>query len=403
MNPIAAYAECSFLDFSRRVKRKCVQEPLLAIGAFVAFALCVAFALDVSMRWGSYLEATVPFVVIGYSLYKILQEPPALSMRACVISFEMFSSGQLKAMFAVRSFLPTFAFVALYGFAGLHVTSLFVAACLMNIAANFISLTKHSLGTRWKSIALMTAGAATAFIAIASSSPGAPAFMLVAVLGVFVGLRSFTYDDWYPYCQSQQSLHDALVEGDRELISLSHQEFFKNATKRFLRVEAKDYDSFLYERISLSRMRDHWKGLLACILVSAALGVVGPSVAGLGAAGKAVVAAVPLMALDGFLATFNGIAKDSASMNPLLSCSFSQAVRRGYAVQAMTTALVALCEVGLFPPLSVFLLVPCCALFPVQNMYAIEASSPLRKIAGYVAKAVVVGLPLWGFFLPIAV
>ena len=90
-------------------------------------------------------------------------------------------------------------------------------------------------------------------------------------------------------------------------------------------------------------------------------------------------------------------------MNPLLSCSFSQAVRRGYAVQAMTTALVALCEVGLFPPLSVFLLVPCCALFPVQNMYAIEASSPLRKIAGYVAKAVVVGLPLWGFFLPIAV
>lgn len=401
MHPLVAYAKCSFIDFCRRARRRFAQEPLLAIGTLAALSLCAAFVFDAATRWGLYLEGAIPFVVMGYGLYKVLQDPPALSMRACVISFEMFSLRQMKTMFVARLLLPTVAFVALYGFVGLRITPLFAAACFLNVAANFISLVKHGAKAHSISIVLVASYLASILFTLASSSLMAPVLVLAAAVGVFVVLRAFVYDDWYPYCQGQQLLHDALVEGDRNLISLSCQGFFKAVTKRFLRVDDKGYDLFLYERICLSRLRNHWKGLVACVFASIVAGIAVPCSVELSVAWRAALIVIPLVVLDVFLSTFNGADRDMAATNPLFDRSVLQMIRRGYVVQAAVAALVVLCGMASFSPFSILFSILCCVFFPVQNMCAVEASSSLGKIAGCVFKSVVVGLPLWGFSLSV--
>lgn len=400
MNPIAIYLEYSFINFFRHVRRRVSKEPVLAAGALVALVFCGIFVLESFAQWGDALSQIAPYAIAGYGVYKILQGPPALSMRACLISFEIFSFKQFKIICAIRFLVPTAAFVSVCFFAGIDLTSQFVGSCLFNITANVISVAKYSLKSGLERFCFMSAGLVLGVTGVALSFPALPVISFFVSTIVFLRLSFFSYDDWYPYCLDQQLLHDALIEGNRELISLSQQAFFKNSRKRFLRVKGRGYDFLFYERIALSRLCDHWKGFIACMFVAFGASIMYFSVPWFGGMARVALVGAVVMGADAFLTALNAVDRDAASMNPLFGRSFSQELRRGYVVQFLATAITVLCGSALFPAVSIPFLLPFCLLLPIQNMYVVEARSAMEKCIGYAFKAFVISLPLGMFLFP---
>lgn len=402
MNPVALYARYSLLGFVRLVKRKAVQEPLLATGCVAAAFLFAAFAAEMLVWWGSSFSDIAPYVIMGYSLYKIVQDAPALSVRASLIASGIFSLKQIKAVFLVRSVVPTLVFVGACASMGLGADYSLIAACLGNIAANVVSLTKHSVTRRSLSACLVALSIAGVVFAVLAHSLVVGIVLLGASAAAFASLPYFVYDDWYPYCQNQQLLHDALIEGDRESISLSQQAFFSKSTKGFCRVGKSGYGAFLYERIALSRLCDHGKGLFACVAVSAGANFIPMAFPVCGEVERAALLGVVVISVEAFLSMLNGIERDTVSMNSLFGRSFVQALRRGWLVQAFVVILVMICSASLFAAVPFVLSAAFCLLLPVQNMYAAEAHSTVQKVVGYAFKAAVIGLPFLGLFLPAA-
>lgn len=396
MNQLLAYFRFSSLDNLRHIRRFAAQNTVIFIGALVCLAIGIPLMAELAFTFREQISQFFPYVLFAYAVFKTLQDAPALNLKFSIFSFGMFSLTQFKTFLMIKMIAPTIVVAILCMVLGIPLSGTLLSSLIVNIGSNIFSILKTQLSHK-SSTVIAIVFLFSSCMTIVFSVPIIAALLVLGLSVVILSRKYFTYDELYPYCQSQQSIRDALVNQDRIAISANTESLFKTTTKSIAVVKEKYYDSFFYFRIEASRIIDHRKGLISCCMISLTASLALLLFFKADIVVQALLACLMFFCVDSFLNLLNNIDSTTTSVSNVFYRKSSKLVSQKYIAHLLTVVVILGLGFGTFIGIQFLPLMLSVVLLPLQNIFASFAPSKPKLFLAYIMKSAVFALFIAGY------